>query len=320
MGLSIAIQMDPIEGLDIQGDSTFALGLEAQRRGHRLFVYNPENLTLRVAADAPPGDGVVAHGRTAELRDKAGDHVSLGGSEERRLVDFDAVLMRQDPPFDMQYITATHLLEHVHPGTLVVNNPAEVRNAPEKLLVTRFPSLMPPTLISRNEADIKAFRKDHGEIIVKPLFGNGGAGVFHLKADDDNLSSLLEMMLATDRSPLMVQRYLPAVRKGDKRVILVDGTAVAALNRIPPEGESRSNMHIGGRPEASSLDDDDMRIAEAIGPVLRERGLLFAGIDVIGGCLTEINVTSPTGIREIERLSGIDVAPLVWDAIEAKLR
>ena len=316
MGYSIAIQMDPVEGLDIRGDSTFALGLEAQDRGHSLFLYSPEDLTMRVGPGLPPRDGLVARGRVARFRDKAGDHVRAEKTEQRRLAEFDVVLMRQDPPFDMQYITATHLLEHIHPETLVVNNPAEVRNAPEKLLVTHFPELMPPTLVSRSADDIRAFRAEHSEVIVKPLFGNGGAGVFHLKPDDDNLSSLLETMLAMDRAPLMVQRYLPDVRKGDKRVILVDGKAVAALNRIPPEGESRSNLHVGGRPEESSLDEDDMRIAEIIGPVLREKGLLFAGIDVIGGYLTEINVTSPTGIREIKKFSGIDVAALVWDAIE----
>ena len=319
MSLSVAIQMDPVEGLDIQGDSTFALGLEAQGRGHGLFLYSPEDLSMRVRSGSSPGSGLVARGRTAKLRDKVGGHADLGKFEQRELADVDVVLMRQDPPFDMQYITATHLLEHVHPGTLVVNNPAEVRNAPEKLLVAHFPELMPPTLISRNEDDIKAFRAEHSDIIVKPLYGNGGAGVFHLKAGDDNLSSLLEMMLGADRAPLMVQQYLPAVRKGDKRVILVDGEAVAALNRIPAKGESRSNMHVGGKPVESDLDKDDMRIAEAIGPALKERGLLFAGIDVIGGYLTEINVTSPTGIREIKRLSGIDVAALIWDAIEAKI-
>ena len=319
MGLSIAIQMDPVGGLDIRGDSTFALGLEAQARGHGLFVYAPDDLALKVESGASTRDSLTAHGQAATFRDREGDHAELGELEERKLAGFDVVLMRQDPPFDMQYISATHLLEHIHPETLVVNDPAEVRNAPEKLLVTRFPSLMPPTLITRNESDIRDFRAGHGDIVVKPLYGNGGAGVFHLKKDDGNLSSLLETMLGIDRAPLMVQQYLPAVRKGDKRVILVDGKAVAALNRVPPKGESRSNLHVGGRPEASSLDKDDMRICEEIGPVLREKGLLFAGIDVIGGRLTEINVTSPTGIREIQRLSGIDVAALVWDAIEAKL-
>ena len=320
MGLAVAIQMDPVAGLDIRGDSTFALGLEAQARGHDLFLYSPDDLSMLVRPGATPADGLVARGQPAELRDKAGDHFSLGGFEQRKLAGFDTVLMRQDPPFDMQYITATHLLEQVHPDTLVVNNPSEVRNAPEKLLVTGFPELMPPTLISRNGDDIRAFRAEHSDIIVKPLYGNGGAGVFHLKPDDDNLSSLLETVLGAERAPLMVQQYLPAVREGDKRVILVDGEPVAALNRIPPEGESRSNMHVGGMPAEAGLDDDDIRIAGAIGPVLKEKGLLFAGIDVIGGLLTEINVTSPTGIREIKRFSGVDVAALVWDAIEAKVR
>ena len=320
MRLNIAIQMDPIEGIDITGDSTFALGLEAQSRGHELFLYSPVDLSMQLKpGDADQGSSeLMAHGRPVSLRDEAGNHFTAGDIETRSMQSFDAVLMRQDPPFDMQYITATHLREHIHPQTLVVNDPAEVRNAPEKLLVTHFPELMPPTLISRNADDINAFRAEYGEIIVKPLFGNGGAGVFHLKPDDSNLSSLLEVMLEMDRAPLMAQQYLPAVRKGDKRVILIDGEPVAALNRVPQEGESRSNMHVGGQAMESSLDEDDYRIAAIIGPTLKERGLLFTGIDVIGGYLTEINVTSPTGIREIKRFSGIDVAALIWDAIEAK--
>lgn len=319
MSLNVAIQMDPVAGIDIRGDTTFALGLEAQRRGHQLFVYDPEHLTMTLRAGVAPKDSVTAKGRATTFIDDPSGHFQDSALETRALIDEDVVLMRQDPPFDMHYITATHLLDHIHPHTLVVNNPAEVRNAPEKLLVTSFPELLPPTLISRDPDDIRAFRDEHQNIIVKPLFGNGGAGIFHLQPGDSNLSSLLEMMLAQDRAPLMVQQYLPDVRKGDKRVILVDGKAVGALNRLPAEGESRSNMHVGGMPAEIDLDDDDYRIAEAIGPLLKERGLLFTGIDVIGGFLTEINVTSPTGLREIERFTGVNLAATIWDAIEAKL-
>jgi len=320
MSLNVAIQMDPIDRIDIRGDTTFALGLEAQRRGHDLFVYHPADLTMDLrGGDRLPKDSVMATGQATTFNDQIGQHFVEEAREPRRLIDSDVVLMRQDPPFDMQYITATHLLDHIHPDTLVVNNPSEVRNAPEKLLITSFPELLPPTLISRQIDDIKAFQRAHKNIIVKPLFGNGGAGVFHLKPDDENLSSLLEMMLSQDRSPLMIQQYLPDVRKGDKRVILVDGVAVGALNRLPAEGESRSNMHVGGTPADIALDDHDLRIAEAIGPTLKERGLLFAGIDVIGGYLTEINVTSPTGLREIDRFTGVNLAVHIWDAIESKL-
>lgn len=318
MGLHIAIQMDPIDGIDIRGDTTFALALEAQRRGHKLFVYGPEAIWMKITPGATPADSIFARGRDVTLRDEIGNHVDFGEERVQQLSACDVILMRQDPPFDMQYITATHLLEHLHPKTLVVNNPAEVRNAPEKLLITYFPDLIPPTLISRDEAEIRAFRDEYSEIIVKPLFGNGGIGVFHIKPGDSNLSSLLEMMLDGDRAPLMIQQYLPQVRAGDKRVILVDGVAAGALNRIPQEGESRSNMHVGGTPAASALDEHDLRICEEIGPVLKERGLLFTGIDVIGGYLTEINVTSPTGLREIARFSGLDLTVNIWDAIEAR--
>ena len=318
MSLQVAFQMDPIAGIDIRGDTTFALGLEAQRRGHDLFVYHPADLSMDMEKGRRPKDSVMATGQPTEFIDQIGQHFKEGEKEQRHLINSDVVLMRQDPPFDMQYITATHLLDHIHPETLVVNNPTEVRNAPEKLLITAFPDLLPPTLVSRNEDDIRAFRRAYKNIIVKPLFGNGGAGIFHIKPDDDNLSSLLEVMLAQDRAPLMIQQYLPDVRQGDKRVILVDGVAVGALNRLPAEGEARSNMHVGGTPAEIGLDDHDHRIAEAIGPLLRDRGLLFTGIDVIGGYLTEINVTSPTGLREIERFTGVDLAVNIWDAIEAK--
>ena len=311
MGLSIAIQMDPVESLQIAGDSTFALGLEAQRRGHRLWYYTPANLSLDESR-------VVARGQDVTFSDVKGAHFSVGDVQRRDLQSFDIVLMRQDPPFDLAYITATHLLEMLGPETMVVNNPAEVRNAPEKLLVTLYPDLMPPTLISRDVMAIQAFRQRHGDIIIKPLFGAGGAGVFRLQPNDQNLSALLEMFFGISREPVMVQAYLPAVRQGDKRVILVDGQAVGAVNRIPNDGEARSNFHAGGSAGKAELTPRDLEICAAIGPELQRRGLLFVGIDIIGDYLTEINVTSPTGIREIQRLSGIDIAALTWDAIERR--
>ena len=310
MTLHVAIQMDPIGAIDIRGDTSFALGLAAQERGHRLSYYLPDSLTL---AEGQPE----AVCQTLELRDKIGDHFTAGAPMRMPLDRFDVILMRQDPPFNMAYITATHLLEMLPPSTMVVNNPAEVRNAPEKLLVTMFPDLMPPTLISRDVDAIKAFRETHKDIIVKPLFGNGGAGVFRLAPEDQNLHSLLEMFFAGSREPVMVQAYLPAVRDGDKRIILVDGKAVGAVNRVPMAGEARSNLHVGGSAVATDLTPRDLEICERIGPELRRRSLLFVGIDVIGDYLTEINVTSPTGIREIAALSGIDIASMTWDAIEA---
>ena len=309
VSLSIAIQMDPVGSIDITGDTSFALGLEAQSRGHTLWYYSPDRLSLNEGC-------VEAIGQALTLRDVEGDHFDSGSMERRALSDFDVILMRQDPPFDMNYITATHLLEMLPPETMVVNNPAEVRNAPEKLLVTLFPDLMPPTLISRDTETIRAFRDTHRDIIVKPLFGNGGAGVFRLPPDDENLSSLLEMFFAGSREPVMVQAYVPAVRLGDKRIILVDGEPVGAVNRVPGAGEARSNLHVGGTAVASELTERDQDICARIGPELRRRGLTFVGIDVIGDYLTEINVTSPTGIREIRRLSGTDIGALTWDAIE----
>jgi len=311
MGLSVAIQMDPVDSIQIAGDSTFALGLEAQRRGHKLWYYTPNRLSLDNSI-------VVARGQDLTFFDDKDRHFDVGALELRRLDLFDVVLMRQDPPFDMAYITATHLLEMLSAKTFVVNNPAEVRNAPEKLLVTLYPELMPPTLISRDETMIQAFRDTHKDIIIKPLFGNGGAGVFRLQPEDQNLSALLEMFFATSREPVMAQAYLPAVRQGDKRVILVDGEAVGAVNRIPNDGEARSNFHVGGSAGKTDLTARDLEICAAIGPELKRRGLLFVGIDIIGDYMTEINVTSPTGIREIQHLSGIDIAALTWDAIEAK--
>ena len=307
--LSIAIQMDPVETIAIAGDTSFAFGLEAQKRGHSLWYYTPDKLSLNESR-------IEARGQSLQLFDRQDDHFAIGAIETRPLTDFDVILMRQDPPFDMAYITATHLLEMLPPATMVVNNPAEVRNAPEKLLVTLFPELMPPTLISRDPETIAGFRATHGDIIVKPLFGNGGAGVFRLREDDQNLSALLEMFFETSREPVMVQAYIPAVTKGDKRVILVDGEPVGAVNRIPQKGEARSNFHVGGSAAATDLTARDLEICNAIGPELRRRQLLFVGIDIIGDYITEINVTSPTGIREILRLSDIDIAALTWDAIE----
>jgi glutathione synthase len=313
MSLTVALQMDPVEPIDIDGDSSFVLGLEALRRGHVLYHYLPTALSLRDGA-------VTAHARRLDLRREKGNHFTLGDWEKLDLgADVDVVLMRQDPPFDMGYITTTHMLEHIHPETLVVNDPAEVRNAPEKLLVTHFPELMPPTLITSNRADVMAFRAEFKDIIVKPLYGNGGAGVFRIAQGDENLNSVLEMFEQFYREPIMAQQYLPAVRKGDKRIILVDGKAAGAINRVPAEGESRSNMHVGGRPEKDGLTKRDHEICEAIGPYLRDHGLIFTGIDVIGDYLTEINVTSPTGIQEIARFDGTHLERDIWDAIEGRL-
>ena len=311
MGLKVAIQMDPVAGIDIAGDSTFALALAAQARGHALHHYLPAALSLRHGR-------VVAQARTLTVRDSAGDHATLGPPETLDLAAMDVVLMRQDPPFDMAYITATHLLEHIHPTTLVVNDPVAVRNAPEKLFVTHFPDLMPPTLITSDRDEVLAFRAEHRDIIVKPLFGNGGAGVFHVTPDDENLNALLEMFTELYREPVIVQRYLAEVRAGDKRIILIDGIAAGALNRVPQPGEARSNLHVGGTAERATLDARDRVICAAIGPTLKERGLIFVGIDVIGGYLTEINVTSPTGLREIDRFDGTALADQIWQAIEAR--
>ena len=303
--------MDPVEALQIIGDSTFALGLEAQKRGHTLWFYTPDLLSLNEGV-------IVARGQAVTFFDKVGAHFKTGHMETRSLEDFDVILVRQDPPFDMAYITATHLLERLHPKTMVLNNPTEIRNAPEKLFVTLYPNLMPPTLISRDFESITAFRQKHQDIIVKPLFGNGGAGVFRLQPNDENLTSLLEMFFTASREPIIVQAYLPAVRNGDKRVILVDGNAVGAVNRIPKDGEVRSNFHVGGSAAKTNLTRRDIEICNAIGPELRRRGLLFVGIDIIGNYMTEINVTSPTGIREIQRLTNVDIAVLIWDIIESK--
>ncbi|HEY4944089.1 MAG TPA: glutathione synthase [Rhizomicrobium sp.] len=309
--MRIAIQMDPIERIDIGGDSTFALALEGQARGHVLVYYGPRDLSFREGQ-------VTALVRPLSVRAVKGDHFTLGEASVMDLSTADVVLMRQDPPFDMAYITATHILENIHPRTLVVNDPGHVRNAPEKIFVTQFEGLMPPTLISTDRAEIDAFRAKYKDIIVKPLYGNGGAGVFRVKPDDENLGALLEMFTAFYREPVIVQRYLAEVRQGDKRIILVDGEFAGAINRVPAAGEARSNMHAGGRPEATTLTAREKHICDTIGPELKRRGLIFTGIDVIGDYLTEINVTSPTGIHEVKRFGGPDIAALIWDAIERR--
>ncbi|MCP4327496.1 MAG: glutathione synthase [Alphaproteobacteria bacterium] len=312
MSLAVAIQMDPIEGIDIDGDSTFVLALEAQGRGHALFHYLPQDMRLR--------DGrVETRARSLTVRRQRGDHATLGDTVELDLATVDVVLMRQDPPFDMAYITATHMLEHIHPRTLVVNDPVNVRNAPEKLFVTHFPGLLPPTLITCSADDVHAFRREYRDIIVKPLYGNGGAGVFHIGPDDENLNALLEMFTSLYREPIIVQRYLPEIRDGDKRIILVDGDPVGGVSRIPPAGEARANFHAGGAAMKATLNRRERDICAAIGPTLKEQGLIFVGIDVIGDYLTEINVTSPTGIQEINRLDGICIEALIWDAIESRI-
>jgi glutathione synthase len=310
--LQVALQMDPLGSVNIDADSTFRLAEEAQARGHGLFHYTPDRLAFDEGR-------VVARGWPVEVRRRAGDPAVFGAEVERDLSEMDVVWLRQDPPFDMGYITTTHLLEMVGPRTLVVNDPFWVRNSPEKLLVLRFADLTPPTMIARDLATIRAFKARHGDIILKPLYGNGGAGVFRLDPNDRNLAALHELFTGLSREPMIVQKFLPAVSRGDKRVILVDGEAVGAINRVPQPGETRSNMHAGGRPEPSDLTDRDREICARIGPVLRDKGQVFVGIDVIGDWLTEINVTSPTGIQELERFSGVNAAALIWDRIEARV-
>ena len=311
MSLAVAIQMDPIETIDIDADSTFVLALEAQRRGFALFHYLRQDMTLK-------GGRVHARARPLVVRRERGNHATLGAPESIDLATMDIVLMRQDPPFDMAYITATHLLEHIHPETMVVNDPIHVRNAPEKLFVTHFGDLMPATLITSDRAEVVEFREAHEDIIVKPLFGNGGAGVFHIGPGDENLNALLEMFTDLYREPIIVQRYLPEVREGDKRIILVDGVAAGAVARIPAAGEARANFHAGGEARKSPLSARDREICEAIGPALQEKGLIFVGIDVIGDYMTEINVTSPTGLQEINRLDGVTLESDIWDVIERR--
>ncbi len=310
--MKIAFQMDPIQSVNITADSSFRLAEEAQARGHELFFYSPDKLAFDEGR-------ILAIGQSFTVQRVQGDHVTLGPEEQVDLAEFDVVWLRQDPPFDMHYITSTHLLDRLRGKALVVNDPFWVRNYPEKLLVLDFPDLTPPTMIARDLATIKAFKARHGDVILKPLYGNGGAGVFRLDANDRNLTSLHELFTGFSREPLIVQKFLPDVSAGDKRVILVDGEAVGAINRVPAEGETRSNMHVGGRPEKIGLTERDLEICARIGPLLREKGQVFVGIDVIGTYLTEINVTSPTGIQELERFDGINVAEKIWQAIEAKV-
>ncbi len=312
MGLTVAVQMDPIDRIAIAGDSTFALLLAAQARGHTLFYYTPETLSQRAGR-------VFAPLQPLAVRDEPGNHFTLGEAVSTDLAELDVVLLRQDPPFDLAYITSTHLLERIHPKTLVVNDPAGVRNAPEKLFVLDFPDLMPPTLISRDRAAIEAFRAEHGDIVMKPLYGNGGAAVFKVARRDPNFGSLFDLFTATFREPWVAQRFLPKVTEGDKRIILVDGTAMGAVNRVPAADDIRSNMVRGGAAGATELSAREREICETIAPELRRRGLLFTGIDVIDGHLTEINVTSPTGLRAIRRLGGPDLAEAIWTAIEGKI-
>ncbi|WP_353643901.1 glutathione synthase [Mesorhizobium sp. WSM2239] len=313
MPLDIALQMDHISTVSIAGDTSFALALEAQRRGHRLFHYTPDRLSMA-------GDRVFARIEELQVRDEKGNHFTLGEPVRTDLSEMNVILLRQDPPFDMNYITTTHILERIHPKTLVVNDPAWVRNSPEKIFVTEFPDLMPATLITKDPREVDDFRKVNGDIIVKPLYGNGGAGIFHLHEADRNLASLLEMFAQMFREPFIVQRYLKEVRAGDKRIILIDGEPVGAINRVPAEHDSRSNMHVGGRAEKTELTEREREICARIGPSLKERGFILVGIDVIGGYMTEINVTSPTGIREVKRFGGADIAALFWDVVEDKRR
>ena len=312
MSKKIAFQMDPIETVSIDGDSTFHLALEAQSRGYEIYYHTPDKLLFE-------NGKVFAKGQKMVLRRELGNHVDLGELEHLDLHAFDVVWLRQDPPFDMGYITTTHLLDFLKSDTLVVNDPFWVRNYPEKLLMLQFPDLIPPTTIARDLDTLKSFRAIHGDVIVKPLYGNGGAGVFRLTPEDRNIASLHELFTSINSEPLIIQKFLPDVSNGDKRVILVDGDAVGAINRVPAAGETRSNMHVGGRPEKVGLTARDLEICAAIGPLLREKGQVFVGIDVIGDYLTEINVTSPTGLQELQRFNGTNVAGLLWDAIEAKL-
>ncbi|MBO9396449.1 glutathione synthase [Shimia sp. R9_2] len=310
--MKIAFQMDPITGVDINADSSFRIAEEAQARGHELFYYSPDHLAYEEGE-------ITARGHSMVVRREEGNHVDLGPFERVNLADFDVVWLRQDPPFDMHYITSTHLLDRLAGKALVVNDPFWVRNYPEKLLVLDFPVLTPPTTIARDLETIKEFKAKHGDVILKPLYGNGGAGVFRLDANDRNLTSLHELFTGFSREPLIVQKFLPDVSNGDKRVILVNGEPVGAINRVPAAGETRSNMHVGGRPEKIGLTERDLEICAAIGPLLREKGQIFVGIDVIGDYLTEINVTSPTGIQELERFDGVNIAEKIWEAIEGKL-
>lgn len=312
MALKIAVQMDHIADISIAGDTSFALCLEAQARGHELYHYTPDRLSMS-------GTDVTAAMEPLKVKDVEGDHYVLGERKRTSLRDMDVVLLRQDPPFDMNYITTTHMLEMVHPDTLVVNNPRSVRNAPEKIFVMEYADLMPETIITLDLDEIRSFRKEHGDIILKPLYGNGGAGVFHLRDGDRNLTSLMEMFAQLTREPIIAQRYLSDVREGDKRILLIDGKPVGAINRVPDESDTRSNMHVGGQAIETTMTERELEICARIGPELEKRGLTLVGIDVIGGLMTEINVTSPTGVREVKKFGGADIAALFWDAVEVKL-
>jgi len=309
--MTVAVQMDPIAGIRIAGDSTFALLLEAQARGHRLLHYTPDRLRLS-------GSRVEVMAEPLAVKDVEGDHSRLGQPLLVDLSTVDVVLLRQDPPFDLAYVTTTHLLERIHPRTLVVNDPRSVRDSPEKLFVMDFPELMPPTLIARDRDAIETFRAEHGEVVMKPLYGFGGAAVFKIGPKDPNFGSLFDLFTATLREPWVIQKFLPAVSRGDKRIILVDGEAKGAVNRVPTGDDIRSNMVRGGAAQETELTPREREICERIGPEFKRRGLLFVGIDMIDGYLTEINVTSPTGIRAIKRLGGPDLAVAIWDAIEAR--
>ncbi|MEP0235011.1 glutathione synthase [Roseibium sp.] len=313
MALKVAVQMDHISSINIAGDSAFALMLEAQARGHELYHYTPDRLAMI-------GDDVFCGLEPVEVRDEVGNHFTLGEKQRFNMADVDVVLMRQDPPFDLSYIAATHILEKVHPNTLVVNDPAEVRNAPEKLFVTEFADLMPPTLVTRDRGEIDLFRAEYGDIVMKPLFGHGGAAVFRITRDDLNYGSLYDFFAATFREPWVIQQFLPNVKHGDKRILLVDGEFAGAVNRVPAEGDLRSNMVRGGAARESELTEKEREICARLGPSLKEKGLILVGIDVIDGRLTEINVTAPTGIRAVAKLGGPDIAARVWDVLEAKVK
>ncbi len=311
MSLKVAVQMDHISTINMTGDTGFALMLEAQARGHSLYHYTPDRLAMR-------GEDVFCHLEPVEVRDEKGNHFTLGERQRINMREMDVVLMRQDPPFDLAYIAATHILDKIHPDTLVVNDPTSVRNAPEKLFVTEFADLMPPTLITKDKAEIDLFREEYGDIVMKPLFGHGGAAVFRITHGDLNYGSLYDFFDATFREPWVIQQFLPNVKHGDKRILLVNGEFAGAVNRVPAAGDLRSNMVRGGAPTDSDLTDREREICARLGPSLREKGLILVGIDVIDGWLTEINVTAPTGIRAIQNLGGPDVAKLVWDVLEAK--
>ncbi|MBI0018177.1 glutathione synthase [Commensalibacter sp. W8133] len=318
--LKIAVQMDPLEKINIHGDSTFALMIEAQARDYSLFVYSVNSLSL---FNNEKSKYVTARGRKVNIQKVIGDHVKFGEVETVNLADFDVLLMRQDPPFDMGYITATHILERIHgvgkDKVFVVNNPKSVRNSPEKLMATFWPELMPPTLVSRDVETIRMFREEYKDIVVKPLFGNGGVGVFRIQDEDENFNALLEMQFSIFNEPLMVQRYEPSVKRGDKRIILVDGEPIGAINRVPQKGDMRSNMHVGGVAEKTQLTERDLYICSKIGKTLKEQGLIFVGIDVLGDYLTEINVTSPTGLQELDRFNQMNSAACIWNVIESYL-